>query len=160
MAWFGGRATRAWLLVLLWFVAIWTFSGNDFSAHSTSRFLGPLLRWLFSEISAAELRSFHFAVRKAAHVLEYAVLSLLAYRALRFSLDAAPWSLTALALTVVLSVASADELHQSQLAARTGSFGDVALNLAGGVLGVCLIIGFYRALGLGPALPRTSGRDA
>ena len=156
---FSGRAIRAWLLVALWFVAIWSFSGADFSAHSTSRFLGPLLRWLFSEISAAELRSFHFALRKGAHVFEYAVLSLLAYRALRFSLDAAPWSLSALALTVVLAVASADELHQSQLPARTGSYGDVALNLAGGALGVCLIIGFYRALGRGPVPRRVSGKD-
>ncbi len=155
----GGKALRAWLLLLVWFAAIWAFSGEAFSAHSTSRFLGPLLRWLFSEISAAELRSFQFAVRKGAHVFEYAVLSLLAYRALRFSLDAAPWSLTALALTLVLTVASADELHQSQLAARTGSFIDVALNLAGGVLGVCLIIGFYRALGPGPTLPRASSED-
>jgi VanZ family protein len=139
--------------VALWFVAIWSFSGEAFSANSTSRFLGPLLRWLFSEISAAELRSFHFAVRKGAHVFEYAVLSLLAYRALRFSLDTAPWSLSALALTLVLAVASADELRQSQIAVRTGSYGDVALNLVGGILGVCLIIGFYRAHG------RTSGKD-
>ncbi len=155
----GRKAIRAWLLVVVWFVAIWAFSGEEFSAYSTSRFLGPLLRWLFSDVSAAELRSFHFLVRKGAHVFEYAVLSLLAYRALRFSTNAAPWSLTALALTLVLGVASADELHQSLLAARTGSFGDVALNLAGGVLGVCLIIGFYRALGPGPALPRASGED-
>ena len=156
----GRRANRAWLLVLIWFIAIWSFSGEAFSAHSTSRLLAPLLRWLFAEISAAELRSLHFLVRKGAHVVEYAVLSLLAYRALRFSLDAAPWSLSALALTLVLAVASADELHQAQLGTRTGSYGDVALNLAGGVLGVCLIIGFYRAFGRSLTLPHASGEDA
>ncbi len=44
----GGKALRAWLLLLVWFAAIWAFSVEAFSAHSTSRVLGPLLRWLFS----------------------------------------------------------------------------------------------------------------
>ena len=36
----GKKASRAWLLVLVWFVAIWAFSGEEFSAYSSSRLIG------------------------------------------------------------------------------------------------------------------------
>jgi VanZ family protein len=73
---------------------------------------------------------------------------MLAFRALRLSLDVSAPRVIGLALGLVVAVAAADELRQSVLAARTGSLVDVAINLAGGALGVGLIVAFHRWLGI------------
>jgi VanZ family protein len=143
------KAQRAWLLVVLCIAAIWTFSGESFSATSTSGLLTPLLRWLYPEISWRAIVRAHFFARKAAHITEYAVLAALAFRALRLSLDVSVPRLIGLALGLVTAVAALDELRQSLLATRTGSLADVAIDFAGGALGVALIVAFHRRLGIG-----------
>ena len=140
---------RAWLAVAACIAVILGFSGDEFSAQSTSRILGPLLRWLFPEIRHATLHAIHLWVRKGAHVTEYAVLGLLAFRALRLSLAISLPRTALLGLAVVLAVAATDELRQSLLASRTGSIIDVGFDLAGGALGVCLVIAAHRAAGIG-----------
>jgi VanZ family protein len=145
----GSRALRAWLAVLLCIAVIWVFSGEGFSAARTSGLLTPLLRWLHPDISWRAIVRAHYFVRKAAHITEYAVLAMLAFRALRLSLAVSTPRLIGLALGLVIAVAAADELRQSFLATRTGSLGDVAINLAGGALGVALIVAFHRRLGIG-----------
>jgi VanZ family protein len=144
-----GKVWRAWLAVMLCITAIWIFSGESFSAVSTSRFLTPFLRWLDPEISWRAIVRAHFFVRKAAHLTEYAILAVLAFRALRLSLDVSAPRLIGLAMGLVVAVAALDELRQSFLATRTGSLGDVAINFAGGALGVGLIVVFHRWLGIG-----------
>jgi len=143
------RVARAWLLVGLCIAVIWIFSGESFSALSTSRFLTPLLRWLYPEISWQAILRAHFFVRKAAHLTEYAVLAMLALRALRLSLDLSVPRLIGLALALVILVAAADELRQSFLATRTGALGDVVIDFTGGALGLAVIIAFHRWLGIG-----------
>ena len=144
-----GKAWRAWLAVMLCVAAIWMLSGESFSAASTSRFLTPFLRWLDPDISWRAIVRAHFFVRKAAHVTEYAILAMLAFRALRLSLDVSTPRVIGLAMGLVVAVAALDELRQSFLATRTGSLADVAINLAGGALGVALIVCFHRWLGIG-----------
>jgi VanZ family protein len=140
---------RAWLAVAACTLVILLFSGSEFSAGSTSRFFGPLLHWLFPDISPARLLALHLWVRKTAHLTEYAVLGLLAFRALRLSL-AIPLGRTALlGLGVVLVVAATDEFHQSFLPSRTGTVVDVAIDFVGGGLGVLLIVALHRAAGIG-----------
>jgi VanZ family protein len=145
-----GKALRAWLAVLLCIAVIWTLSGESFSGYSTSRIVGPLLRWLFPDISHETLRHAHFLVRKGAHLTEYAVLAVLSFRALRLSLHLSLLRVIGLALGLVLAVAGADELRQSLLPMRTGSLADVTLDFAGGALGLGLIIALHRWLGIGP----------
>lgn len=142
------KALRAWLLVALCIAAIWMFSGEGFSADATSGLLGSLLRWLHPEISWRAIVRAHFFARKAAHLTEYAVLAILAFRALRLSLDVSVPRLIGLALALVVAVAAVDELRQSFLATRTGSLADVAINFTGGALGVALIVAFHRWLGI------------
>jgi VanZ family protein len=142
-------ARRAWLAVVLCITAIWIFSGESFSAASTSGLLEPLLRWLYPEISWRAILRAHFFARKAAHVTEYAVLAVLTFRALRLSLDVSTPRLVGLAMGLVVAVAAPDELRQSFLATRTGSLADVAIDFAGGALGVGLIVAFHRWLGIG-----------
>ena len=126
------------------------FSSDEFSAGSTGRILGPLLRWLFPDLSPSAFLVLHIWVRKAAHVLEYAALGLLAFRALRLSLAASLAHVSLASLAIVLVVAATDELRQSFIASRTGSIVDVGIDLAGGALGVCLLVALHRIAGIGP----------
>ncbi len=131
-------AWRAWLAVALWAGLILRLSGDDLSAASTSRLLGPLLRWIFPELDAQTLQTIHFIVRKAAHFLEYAVLGALAIWALRRSGTWSAGRRAGLALALVAAVAALDEGHQSRSTRRTGSPWDAGLDGAGGVAGIAL----------------------
>jgi VanZ family protein len=144
-----GKVWRAWLAVMLCIAAIWVFSGESFSADATSGLLGSLLRWLHPDISWRTLVRAHFLARKAAHLTEYAVLAVLAFRALRLSLDVSTPRIIGLAMGLVVAVAALDELRQSFLETRTGSLADVAINFTGGALGVVLIVVLHRWLGIG-----------
>lgn len=126
-----------WLAVGLWIGVVFGFSGDGFSADSTSRFIEPLVRWLFPELGAAQRTWIHAAVRKAAHAIEYAMLAALAYRALRES--SSPLRATIFALTLVVAVAVADETRQRFEPSRTGSAVDVSIDVAGGVAALLLL---------------------
>ncbi len=134
------RAVRAWLAVALWTALIWTLSGNEFSAQSTSGILGPLLVWLFPDLSSDGLYRLHVLVRKGAHVGEYGLLALLTLRAVRLGSQASMARSLLLVLALVLVVAGADEMRQAQASERTGSPYDVALDLAGGVFALVLVL--------------------
>jgi VanZ family protein len=117
-----------------WLGFIWFASTASFSAGNTSRFLRPLLTWLFPKFGEAELDSLHSLVRKAAHFLEYAVLAFLARRAFVTSTHAfiqRHWFELALLLVVLNSLL--DELHQSYVPSRTGSIYDSAIDIIGGL---------------------------
>jgi VanZ family protein len=139
-SWLGRDALRAWGLVLAWLVIIFLFSSESFSEPSTGSLLRPFLRWLFPEWSAAEIRSLHHAIRKAAHMSVYGVLALLGFRALRLSLAASALRLAGLGLGLVLAAAAADEFLQSFSKTRTGSLSDVGYDLAGAVLALGLLL--------------------
>lgn len=134
----------AWLWVAAWAGLIQTLGGNGFSQNETSRFLGPLLAWLFPAAGPDLLAHAQFAIRKSAHLFEYAVLGALALRAWRLS---ASWPFArcaAASLALVLAVAAVDETRQTTTRDREGSPLDVALDTFGGALG----------LGLAVAVPR------
>jgi VanZ family protein len=149
------QVVLAWFLVAIWTAIVWTLSGNEFSASATSRFLGPLIRWLIPDISHATLEGLHGAVRKSAHAAEYAVLALLTLRALRLSRQTSWLRSTAFAFALALTVSIADETHQSFAESRTGSPLDVALDGAGAAAALA-VAGIWRrredpARGVGPA---------
>jgi VanZ family protein len=123
----------AWLPVALWAGAIQAFAGDDFSKPSTSRFIDPFFRWLFPDITPEFLEVVHLVIRKSAHLVEYAILALLAQRAFRRSGLRGLW-LTAGSLALVAAVAIVDETRQASFATRDGTLDDVLLDLAGGAL--------------------------
>ena len=129
--------------LLIWLGFIFFVSTSGFSADNTSRFIGPILRWLFPSYSEAELRWLHFLVRKAGHFLEYAVLAFLARRAFVTSsrLFIHGWWF-GLGLLLVVLYSLFDEWHQSFVPTRTGSIYDSLIDIAGG-LTVLLICWFY-----------------
>ncbi len=127
-----GRGTvLAWLCVVAWIAAIQAFASDSFSANETSRFIGPLLRWLFFDADAEWVATVHIAIRKTAHFVEYAILALLALRAFRISLDRPLVWLAAASFVLALVVAVVDESRQAAAADRTGALSDVALDMGG-----------------------------
>jgi VanZ family protein len=146
-------------VVVTWALVISAFSVDAFSADSTSRFIRPLLRWLFPDALPETLASLHFAVRKGGHVFEYGVLAVLTFRALQLSAAFSLGRATALVLGLVLAVASADETHQAMSQARTGSPWDVVLDLAGGAMALVLLAALLRSPKIGRVFsaPHSSG---
>jgi hypothetical protein len=130
----------AWCLVALCTLTIWTLSGDDFSAASTGRFLFPLLRWLFPELSLAAVYELHYFVRKAAHFSEYALLGLLAFRAIWLTLASTTLRVAATAVLLACAVSGIDETRQSFSLARTGSIWDVALDVFGAATAVLVLV--------------------
>jgi VanZ family protein len=128
---------RYWLPPLLWMAAIFALSSDAGSAEHTSRFLLPLVRWLFPWASPSQIDAVHWLVRKLGHVVEYAVLAALWWRALRSGRGLAPSTSAWTALIIAVAWAVLDELHQSTVASRTASAADVVIDAAGA--GVALL---------------------
>lgn len=132
---------------VLWTGIVLAFSTGGASMSNTSRIIRPLLQFLFPGAPEATLIFYHGVIRKSAHFFEYGVLGLLAIRAFAGS---AVWFLGARpffsAFIAALLVAMVDETNQSFDPSRTGSFGDVAIDLAGAAcaLGVAAVIKFRR----------------
>jgi len=122
---------RPWLPVLAWALFIFGSSTASLSTPHTSRFLIPLLRWLLPGADPATLDLLHEFARKCIHFVNYFVLSLLLFRALR-----APrrgWALrwAVLAVFMASAYAASDEFHQSFEAGRGSSARDALLDISG-----------------------------
>lgn len=127
-----GALALAWLWVALWLLVVLQFSSGGYSAEWSLLGLRPLILMLGLTPEQADLA--HFLIRKAAHVFEYGLLGLLAFRAAGLSL--APARAAACAFLLCALVATGDELHQASEPTRTGTATDVLLDLAGATLGL------------------------
>jgi len=139
---------RYWLPLLLWMAVIFSASADAKSTEHTSRFLEPFLRWLNPNITPEAIERVRWCVRKTAHMVEFALMAWLAWRALRKPKrnDPRPWSwkTAGLALGIVVAYAVTDELHQTIVPNRTGSAKDVCIDTAGGLLGLAATWVCYR----------------
>jgi len=101
----------------------------------TSRFIGPLLHFLFPDTPEQTIQIYHGYIRKCAHFTEYAVLAFFALRAFSRSFVQRVLKLRyILPVLLVAAIAMLDEFHQSFEASRTSSIWDVSLDIAGGVV--------------------------
>jgi len=128
-----------WLPLLLWCGLVQYFSSDAFSYGETSRFITPVLAFLFPTAGPDTLDLLHQVVRKLGHVLEFMAMGWLAVRALRFRRPEAEAVLASLAFVVML--AAVDEWHQALTATRGPSLADVGYDCLGGVLGISLSSG-------------------
>ncbi|HEX8281161.1 MAG TPA: VanZ family protein [Chthoniobacterales bacterium] len=129
---------KYWLPVIVWIAMISTASTDLMSAQHTSRFIGPFLLWLMPDIAPHQIVAVQFAVRKAAHVTEYAILAALLLRAFAGPRRFLRWKYAMATLLIVAGCASLDEYHQSFVASRTGALGDVLIDCSGALLGVAV----------------------
>src|SRR5262245_5091870 len=128
------KTISRYLPLIAWMAFISFASTGNFSASNTSRIIGPLVLWLFSDTSPEAMVTIHCVVRKIAHVLEYALLALLAARAFRGSpreTVRTRWFLASLVLVIVYALL--DEYHQSFVPSRTSSIYDSLIDMAGGL---------------------------
>src|SRR2546421_9421439 len=126
--------------LVLWIGVIFLLSSPKASMAETSKLIGPILNFFFPNLSEAARQTVHYYVRKTAHFTEYGVLAYLAIRAmLVIGVGWTRLALSAFAVTLVLTIASVDELNQSFEPSRTGSIWDVLLDVSGGLsMVICL----------------------
>jgi VanZ family protein len=140
---------KAWVAAILWLIVIAIESTAYLSAHNTSRILYPIFHFLFG-MDRAHFQIWHFYIRKTGHVIGYAILSVLLFRAWKATLPAAKnWTLrwSAIALFLTALVASLDEWHQSFIPSRTGRWQDVVLDTSAGILAQILIFFWWKRFG-------------
>lgn len=100
----------AWAPVILWAGLIFTLSGIP---HLSSG-------WRYD-----------FLLRKIAHITEYFIFTLLAYRGLRLSWNMNPMSRNLATVAFALTYALLDEIHQSFVPGRAGTLQDVLFDAVG-----------------------------
>jgi VanZ family protein len=122
---------------------IFSASSDSASFSRSSRIVGPIVRWLFPQLSDAAVHATVIFARKCAHLTEYGILALLIWRALRQPRQEGPrpwrWSEAGRALAITAIYAASDEFHQLFVVSRQASFRDVLLDTVGGglALGFC-----------------------
>lgn len=114
-----------WLLVLAWVLVIYYATASPpFASSNTRQVIAHLLG-----LQGVSLKIVDFVIRKWAHLVVFAMLALMFYRALSPSRLAFPcaWLLTTL-------YGALDEWHQTHVHGRTGSLQDVMIDSAGAFL--------------------------
>ena len=134
------RFAKYWMPVFIWLALIYVGSTDLMSTEHTSRFLGPFLRWLKSDITADAIAKVQFFVRKLAHLTEYAILATLLWRAVyRGTNLKTKMSIVFVTASVVsILVAASDEFHQSFVSSRSASAGDVLIDMIGAIIGLMI----------------------
>ena len=128
------RRLGRYVPLVLWIVFISFASSGEFSSENSSRFVRPLLLWLFPNISEAQLAGIHFLTRKLSHLAEYAVLAFLARRVFaQSSLAFFRERWFALSLILVAVCAFLDEFKQSFDPSRSASILDCLIDVIGGL---------------------------
>ena len=131
---------RYWLAAALWGCFVLAASSDAFSAQQTRGILEAVAKTLSLTISPSALERIHIAIRKSAHLLEYAVLAGLFFRAWRggrWPRWQLIWARRAFSLT--LAVAAIDEFHQGFVPSRGSSPWDVLLDSVGAAIMLLLI---------------------
>jgi VanZ family protein len=136
------NVSRLWRYgpLLVWMGFIFWASTAQLSASNTSRFIKPLVLWLFPHLSEEGLTFVHVLIRKLAHLTEYAILGLLAAHAFITSSRQRlrrRWFLFSLLLVAIYALS--DELHQRFVPVRTGSIYDSLIDIAGGLIALAVL---------------------
>jgi VanZ family protein len=122
---------KIWLPAVAWACLISGLSTDAFSSEHTSRFILPILHWLFPHASAETLSMMHTFVRKMAHLTEYFIFSIFLMHLLRG--EDRGWKLRWAIWVVVIAggYAALDEFHQVFVPSRHASPWDALLDTTG-----------------------------
>ena len=131
---------KYWLPLLAWMAIIFAASSDAMSSEHTSRFLVPFLLWLKPGISPETIWWIQFFIRKAAHLIEYAILAMLLGRALyhRTNLQTRLPHLFASVWLAATLISAGDEFRQSFVPSREATWRDVLIDSGGAVLGLLI----------------------
>jgi VanZ family protein len=138
------RNFKYWIPVILGMIFIYWMSMEIFSSRSTLRMIDQIIRLFSMSLSRNEIIMINGVIRKLAHVIEYAVLGILLFRAFRaVSQERLWWRWAGYSLAVVLLYAMTDEFHQLHVPMRTASLVDIGYDTLGGLFGQCVSIMYY-----------------
>ncbi len=144
------RSTVAGLLAIVWMCIIFVFSSQAADEYSevsigfSYRMVSSAGTFFHLPWDEEEFRRIANAIegyiRKAAHMTEYAILSVLLYLWLE------NWQLalvkrSVIAVFLAMLYAASDEFHQLFVQGRAGSVRDVMIDSAGAVLGILVFVG-------------------
>jgi VanZ family protein len=135
---------KYWLPVILWMAVIFSASTHLGSPDNTSYYFRPIMHFLFPHMAEEKVERIHYLVRKTAHFVEYAVLGILAWRAVRFDPAFASFSprrQCRFVLLFCMLYASSDEFHQSFVPTRQPAVPDVLLDTCGSGFGLLAALG-------------------
>jgi VanZ family protein len=122
---------RYWVPPIAWACVILAASSDLFSSSHTGGPIRAILEGLFGPLSDVSFDRVHFAIRKASHLTEYAILGALLFRA--FRAESRGWQLRWARNAVIVAgmVAALDEAHQSFVPTRGASPIDVLIDITG-----------------------------
>jgi VanZ family protein len=129
-----------WLPVAAMIAVMFGFSTDAFSGENTQGVILRVIESLGFDPNSRAALHLHFAIRKLAHLTEYALLAALLYRAFRSGRSPRwrnRWAAQTMAIVVVWALL--DEYHQSLTETRTGSIYDSLIDIAGGLLALAVI---------------------
>lgn len=122
-------------------MVIFTASTSVGTPQHSSRFLRPLLQIFKPDITDEQFEKVHYVVRKTGHFVEYAILAVLLWRALKtekwFS-NLVPAAQFVALLLLCAFYASTDEFHQSFVKGREPAVHDVVLDSCGATFGLAV----------------------
>lgn len=128
------------LPLLVWMAVVYTLSTGTGGATHTNSGLDSLLARYFPFLNRVltwpERDALHYYVRKTAHVTEYAILGILAVRALRHVRRLPARQLWIAAWLFATIYAASDEFHQIFVPGRTPKVTDVMLDSVGAIIGI------------------------
>lgn len=123
---------------------IFGFSTDAASASKTRPAVGAIVRRLFPalarRLSPTQLERADWNLRKSAHVTEYAILAILAYRAVAFGSPAFRSRNVVLPFVWSVLYAASDEYHQSFYPSRGAKAADVVFDTFGVTIGLLLCL--------------------
>ena len=134
------RISLVRLLTVAWAAQIFWLSTDTFNSDQSRTLLDHLLALLNIHASPPVLSTINAIVRKLAHLVEYAILSILIYlsfqrsNVLRWQPVPARWCVVAAGL-----YALSDEFHQSFVPERGASLLDCGIDTAGAALGIAAV---------------------
>jgi VanZ family protein len=131
------RVVKAWIPVLLCACVFAVESTANFGTDHTYGPLHAAYQAVTGESSYANWSYVHHIIRKIGHFSGYGILSLVCFRGFWLTLRKTAPRLRrvlgshGLAIAATFLVACADEIHQTFLPNRTGTFSDVVLDTSG-----------------------------
>lgn len=139
-----------WLPPLVIMVLIFIGSTAILSGENTSRFLVPLLKFIFPFADMESLTRVRWVLRKIAHIGEYALLAFFYWRAISGTFNTSrvigKWNRkhAMIAWAAAVVYAASDEYHQSFVPSRVGSIMDVGFDSLGAAVGILIAYLIFR----------------
>jgi VanZ family protein len=124
-----------WLPPVLWMAFLFPLTNDTLSAQSTAHIIVPLIepiiRLFFPDASQTTIHTIHILIRKLFHLLNYAFLAFLLWRAFQGKNKNWCWKWILYACFISIGYGALDEFLQTMTTTRTGSFSDWMIDSMG-----------------------------